>query len=146
MASPLESLWIRLAGPADQGPVTFATLQRRDRRNDALAASPGAIAGIPDLALPVYAEPPDALLGRLDTMLVGDADVERVDDRSDPFYRRYVARTTLLRFPDTVDVEAIQAPGGGSLLRLYSRSLLGKGDLGANRKRLAAWTEKLAAA
>lgn len=146
MASPLENLWTRLAGPADQGPITFATLQHRDRRNDALAASPGAVAATPDLTLPVYAEPPQALLGRLDALLAGDADVERVDDRTDALYRRYVVRTRLLRFPDTVDVEAIPDPGEGALLRLYSRSLLGNGDLGANRKRLAAWTQKLAAA
>ena len=144
MASPLERLWTRLAGPADQGPIDFAALQRRKVPNDALAASPGAIAGTPDLALLVYAEPPDALLRRLDALLADDPNVERVDDRARPTYRRYVVRTSLMRFPDTVDVEAIPAPGGGALLRLYSRSQLGKGDFGANARRLADWTQKLA--
>ncbi|UIJ73019.1 DUF1499 domain-containing protein [Aurantimonas sp. HBX-1] len=142
MASPLESLWTRLAGPADQGPADFADLQRRPVPNDAVAASPGAVSGKVDLALPVYAETPDALIRRLDTFVAADPRVERVDDR--PFYRRYVVRTKLLRFPDTVDAEALPAEGGGTLLRLYSRSQLGKGDFGANRKRLARWAAHLA--
>ncbi|MEH6718273.1 MAG: DUF1499 domain-containing protein [Aurantimonas endophytica] len=144
MASPLETLWTRLAGPADQGPVDFAHLQRRSVPNDALAASPGAASGKVDLALPVYADAPDALLRRLDAYVAGDGNSERVDDRANPTYRRYVVRTRLLRFPDTVDAEALPAEGGGALLRLYARSQLGKGDFGANAKRLARWAAGLA--
>ncbi|NDV85589.1 DUF1499 domain-containing protein [Aurantimonas aggregata] len=143
MASPLETLWTRLAGPADQGRIDFARLERRKVPNDALAASPGAVSATVDRALPVYAEPPEALLRRLDVRLADDRNVERVDDRASPTYRRYVVRTALLRFPDTVDVEAGPDASGHTLLRLYARSQLGKGDFGANAKRLAAWTEGL---
>ncbi len=81
---------------------------------------------------------PAALLARLDVAVLADRNVTRVDDGGRPDYRRYVARTAILRFPDTIDAEAI--PGdGGTRLRLYSRSLLGKSDLGANAERLEGW-------
>ncbi|MEF2551053.1 DUF1499 domain-containing protein [Aurantimonas sp. A2-1-M11] len=144
MAHPLEALWSRLAGPADQGPVDFAHLTRRTVPNDSLAASPGATTAKVDVTLPVYADGPDTVMRRLDAMLADDASAERVDDRTSSTYRRYVVRTRRLRFPDTVDVKATPAPDGGTLLLAYSRSLLGKGDFGSNRKRLARWAGGLA--
>lgn len=139
-----ERLWERVGGPPDQGPVDFASLRRSPTPNDALACSPEACpsGGPVDLTLPVYSRQPSALMERLDATLAGDSNVSRVDDGSRPHYRRYVVRTPLLRFPDTVDAEASSAPAG-TVLRLYSRSLLGKGDLGANRRRLEQWAAQI---
>ncbi|MBB4303701.1 uncharacterized protein (DUF1499 family) [Rhodobium orientis] len=137
----LDRLWQRLAGPADQGPVKFASLQRRPTPNDALACSPGACAVKVDIELPFYAPGPDALLRRLDSIALDLRPVDRVDGDARAGYRRYVFRTTLMRFPDTLDAEAEAIDEGKTALRLYSRSLMGRSDLGANRKRL----EKIAA-
>nr|WP_256477787.1 DUF1499 domain-containing protein [Aurantimonas marianensis] len=90
------------------------------------------------MALPLYQDAPAALLDRLDAFVLADRNVTRVDDGARPDYRRYVARTPVLRFPDTVDAEAI-AGDGGTQLRLYSRSLLGHSDFGANAARLKVW-------
>ena len=132
----LDRLWQRLAGPADQGPVKFASLERRSSPNDALACSPGACAVKVDVDLPFYAPEPDALLRRLDSIALDLRPVERVDGDARPGYRRYVFRTALMRFPDTLDAEAEAIEEGKTALRLYSRSLLGRSDLGKNRKRL----------
>ncbi|MEX6506591.1 DUF1499 domain-containing protein [Jiella sp. M17.18] len=136
-------VWEWIGGPADQGPVDFAALTRRSVPNDALACSPGLCRGLTvDLTLPAYSAAPAALMYRLDRAALHDGNVARVDNRSRPNYRRYVARTKLLQFPDTVDAEAVASPDGTGL-RLYSRSLLGRGDFGANRARLEAWIARL---
>ena len=142
-----ERLWTELGGPADQGPVQFARLARSPSPNDSLACSPGACAGdgLVDVTLPFYEAEPDALLDRLDDLVLAGPDVTRVDDGSRAGYRRYVARTPLMRFPDTIDVEAEEADGSveATVLRMYSRSLLGESDLGANKARLTAWAARL---
>ncbi|MCW2307207.1 DUF1499 domain-containing protein [Rhodobium gokarnense] len=139
----LDRLWERIAGPADQGPAAFAKLTRRSSPNDALACSPGACAIKVDIELPFYAPEPEALLRRLDSIALDLRPVDRVDGGARPDYRRYVFRTTLMRFPDTLDAEAEAIEEGKTALRLYSRSLLGRSDLGANRKRLEAIAARL---
>jgi uncharacterized protein (DUF1499 family) len=42
-------------------------------------------------------------------------------------------------------VRFLETPDGGSTLAVYSRSFYGRSDLGANKKRLDAWLEQLAA-
>ena len=143
-----ERLWTKLGGAADQGEVNFARLERSPTPNDSLACSPGACAGdgIVDVALPFYDAEPGALLDRLDKVVLSDPNIVRVDDKSRPDYRRYVARTPLARFPDTINVEAEDASGSveATVLRMYSRSLLGESDLGTNKQRLADWAARLA--
>ena len=143
-----ERLWTKLGGAADQGEVDFARLKRSPTPNDSLACSPSACAGdgLVDVALPFYDAEPNVLLNRLDELILRDPNIVRVDDDSRPDHRRYVARTPLMRFPDTVNVEAADADGSveATVLRMYSRSLLGESDLGANKERLAAWAARLA--
>lgn len=136
-------VWTRLAGPADQGPVDLATLQRRTSPNDALACTPGLCAARADRALPVFPETPAALIARLDEIVLSDTrNLLRVDDGSRPTYRRYVARTPIMRYPDTVDAVAVPSVGGSGLA-IYSRSQMGKGDWGVNRARIEGWVRRL---
>lgn len=139
-----EHLWQQIGGPADQGPVDFANLQRSASANDALACSPGACqdGGRVDVELPLYFRSPSTLIAHIDETLLRDSNVSRVDDGSRSEYRRYVVRTPLMRFPDTVDLEAVEVTGG-TALRIYSRSLLGKGDFSANRDRLTRWARQI---
>lgn len=51
---------------------------------------------------------------------------------------QWVARTRLMNYPDIVAAEVAPA-GEGTGLWLYSRSLVGWSDLGANRARVMAW-------
>lgn len=131
-------IWRWAAGPADQGPVDFASLRRREAPNDALACSNGACDQPVDLILPTYRTSPASLMEALDAAARESGRAERVDDGQDPAYRRYVFRSQILKFPDTLDAKAIGGPDGETSLMLYSRSLLGRGDLGANRARLEA--------
>ncbi|RLQ88309.1 DUF1499 domain-containing protein [Notoacmeibacter ruber] len=126
--------WETRTRKADQGMYDFDAAQRSATDNDALGCTKGLCAE-PDVVLP---EPPDSAenaFARIERHIEADrSEVERVDDRSDITYRRYVVRTPLMRFPDTVDLR--WSPEGW---RAMSRSLLGRSDLGANEKRLRQW-------
>jgi uncharacterized protein (DUF1499 family) len=52
---------------------------------------------------------------------------------------RYIVRSKLLRFPDTVNVRIFGAGDEGSMLALYSRSQIGYSDMGVNERRLRLW-------
>jgi len=135
-----ERTWELLAGPADLGAVDLATLTRRSTRNDALLCRdnfcPAAIAGLPGSIYKVGAAD---LAAEFDAGIAGEAHLQRVDDGADPLYRRYVQRSAGLRFPDTVDVRFFPLSEDRSYLVIYSRSQLGYGDFGVNRKRILRW-------
>lgn len=138
-----EHVWTLVAGPADQGPVDIARLERRTRPTDSLACTPTLCRGRLDFELPLYPLEPDALMRRLDAVVLADKrDLTRVDDGSDPRYRRYVARTRIMRFPDTIDARAIPVGSGGGLM-LYGRSQLGVNDSSVNRARIESWIAHL---
>jgi uncharacterized protein (DUF1499 family) len=48
-----------------------------------------------------------------------------------------------MRFVDTVAIRVLPAGEGGSTFAAYSRSELGYGDLGTNRRRLESWVAAL---
>lgn len=131
-----KRVWEWIGGPADQGPVDFDHLVRRSAPNDALACSAGTCRQRVDLELPRFDEAPQLLMTRLDAVVIAMGQGERVDDGKDETYRRYVFRSRVLEFPDTLDARAMTAGDGRTALKLYSRSLLGRGDFGANRQRL----------
>ena len=78
----------------------------------------------------------DAILARI---AAADPTAERVDDGTNPAYARFVARSRLMRFPDTVDIEAVVLDDGRTGLRAYGRAQLGRSDRGVNRARLKVW-------
>lgn len=134
----LERVW-SLFGPADQGPVAFETLTRRAHPTDALAAPPGFGAAPADIETPSYPVAPERLAALLVTALGAEPDLTRVDDGDDPFHLRFVQRSPVMRFPDTIDVRVLPAEGGRSSLAIYSRSQLGQADFGVNRARIERW-------
>jgi uncharacterized protein (DUF1499 family) len=64
---------------------------------------------------------------------------------SDAEQDRYLVRTRLMRFPDTIVVKVIELDQDHSTLALYSRSQIGRSDFGVNRKRLKRWIERIGA-
>lgn len=141
-----ERIW-SVFGPADLGPVDFAKLERRSSPNDALACPEGVCGSArADVVPPVFAVDARALQAAMERVLATETRLVRVAADAAAGTARYVQRTPLLGFPDTIDLRFLDLPGGRSSLAIYSRSKLGHGDLGANRARLERWLARLAAA
>jgi len=121
-------------------PIDFATLVLPSSPNTALAAPAGdARAKLTTPPLPVDAATAWPLLLR-----VGDAQprTHRLAAWPERFQAQWVARSSILNFPDIVAAELRPGPAGAALF-VYSRSLFGESDFGANRKRVEAWLAAL---
>ena len=53
---------------------------------------------------------------------------------------RYLQRSRLMSFPDTIDVRFIAIDNDRSTLAIYSRSQIGRSDFGVNLERIRLWT------
>lgn len=137
--------WPRFV-PADLGEVDFASLQRRETPNDALACNPPFCAAKVDLAAPVFARPQPEIFRAVQQALAGEPRVEEVAADAGAGTLRYVQRSRLMGYPDTINVKVVPMPDGGSSVLLYSRSKLGHGDMGVNRARVERWIELIEAA
>jgi uncharacterized protein (DUF1499 family) len=58
---------------------------------------------------------------------------------------QWVARTRWLNFPDLINAQVVEMPGGTGLF-VYSRSLVGYSDFGVNAARVSAWRQAFDAA
>lgn len=139
----IASAWSLLFGPADLGPVTFSNLVRRSTSNDALACPADLCPTAPsDLTPPPFPVPRERLRAIVAEVAAEDGDsrpVEQVIGEQD----RYVARTRVLRFPDTIDVLTVDLGEGRSTLAIYSRSQVGFFDFGVNRARIEHWLKRI---
>ncbi len=138
-----ERIW-SLFGPADLGPVTFETLKRRASPNDSLACPESLCTAKSDMTPPVFAVSAPDLQKAFAKVVAAEPSVEQVGSDDAGFTQRYVQRTKIMRFPDTIVVRFIDLGEGRSTIALYSRSKLGESDFGVNRARIERWIEKLA--
>ena len=139
-----ERVWERVSGPSDLGPVTFLTLQKTSKPNQALVCPTGyCVSAKIDFESPTYALSAHELKQRFIKAIENEDQVERVDDGKEELKLRYVQRTKLLKFPDTIRLEFIAINAERSTLAIYSQSQIGNSDLGANLKRVKRWLKYL---
>ncbi len=140
----IDDAWALVAGKPDLGPVDFATLERRSSPNDALACPPGLCAKAkPDIESPVFPVAGERLRAIVAEVAKGEPGTEIVFEDRWEEHDRYIVRSRLMRFPDTVDAHVIGAGEGRSTLALYSRSQIGYSDLGVNRARIERWLRRV---
>jgi uncharacterized protein (DUF1499 family) len=137
-----ERVW-NLFGPPDLGPVKFETLERRTTPNDALACPPHICAARSDLVPPLFAVDANRLRTAMAKVIASEPRITLMDANETALTERYVQRSGLLGFPDTIVVRYIERPEGRSTLAIYSRSQLGHSDFGVNMARLARWLGEL---
>lgn len=142
-AGGADLAWRAIAGPPDLGPVDLATLERRPVSNDALACPPGLCAAQSDIVPPRWQMTPAELRRAFATALADEPRTERVAADDATMTDRWVQRTRLMRFPDTIVARFVDLPEGGSTIILYSRSQLGSDDFGVNRARIERWLQRL---
>ncbi len=134
-----------LQGVAPLAPFDAARIVRQASPNTALAA-PAGFAPAPDLPTPTYAVPPARLFALVRAVAAAEPRTFPAAEDTARLQAQWVARSVLLNFPDIVAAQVLAGGDGGSRLILYSRSVYGYSDLGANRRRLRAWLAAIAAA
>ncbi|HEX3064959.1 MAG TPA: DUF1499 domain-containing protein [Dongiaceae bacterium] len=139
-----ERVWA-LIGPADLGPVSFETLQRRATANDALACPLNLCQAKADVTSPAFAIAAHDLRLAFGRAVADEPRLVKVDSDDSTLTERYIQRSRVMRYPDTIVVRFIDLPDGRSTIALYSRSQLGKGDLGVNLARIHRWLAALEA-
>jgi uncharacterized protein (DUF1499 family) len=144
----LISFWLPACGFAGARglpppvPLDFAHLTRPANPNTALAG-PAGFHPSPDVVTPVYPVPAarldaairDVAAGQPRTWLAATLPARLQDD--------WVVRSAVFNFPDLVTARIDPAGPGAATLVLYSRSVYGYSDLGANRRRVQAWLAAL---
>lgn len=140
----IDDMWTALFGPADLGAVDFATLRRRWAPSDALACPPEVCPGAkPDIVPPVFPVAGERLRAIVAEVARRDPDTELVFAERWAEHDRFVARSKVLRFPDTIDAMIVGEGEGRSTVALYSRSRAGLYDFGVNRARLRRWLDRI---
>lgn len=134
--------------PGDVSPGDIpdpTTLARPGSPNDWLICPPGACAAEASAAPATYDVPPERLYAVWLEILAAQPRATVI--ATDPPRLLVLAqdRTLLLRFVDTISIRVLEAGDGRSTFAAYSRSNIGHGDLGTNRKRLEQWSAALAA-
>lgn len=138
-----ERIW-ELFGPADLGDIEFETLQRRSTPNDALICPSSLCPAASDLLAPVYPVDLDDLRKAMRKALMSERRLTLVEVRDSPPTDRYVQRSEKLHFPDTIVIRYVELGPSRSTVAIYSRSQLGRKDLGVNLARIERWIRKLA--
>ncbi|HSP23633.1 MAG TPA: DUF1499 domain-containing protein [Saliniramus sp.] len=136
----IDDAYALVFGPADQGPVDFASLERTSAPHDALACPEGFCGSARiDIVTPVYPIAGSELRSIVREVASRQPETQIVYSARWDEEDRYVVRSKGLRFPDTVNARIFGAGDQGSTLALYSRSQIGYSDMGVNERRLRIW-------
>jgi uncharacterized protein (DUF1499 family) len=136
----LAALYETVFGSPDLGPVDFETFQRGTRPNTALACPPAFCRNAtPDFDPGVYSGTDEELRQRFTQFVLSQPRVIPVYRHAQPglpTQDRYVQRSALMQYPDTIDIRFIALSDTTSTLAIYSRSQIGHSDFGVNLARI----------
>ena len=122
--------------------MNMSQIQRPASPNTALAAPAGTLPA-PDIVTPEYPVPATRLYALTIAVAEGQGLTWLAADYPAALQVHFVARSAVFNFPDLVAAQISPSGPGHSTLTLYSRSVYGYGDFGANRARLSAWLAAL---
>jgi uncharacterized protein (DUF1499 family) len=133
--------------PAAEGlptppPMDLAQIVRPSSPNTALAA-PAGFSPSPDIVTPSYRLPAGQLFALVQDIAASQPRTFQAALFAGQLQAHYVVRSALFNFPDLVIVQVRPAGPDSSDLIVYSRSVYGRSDFGANRKRVESWLAAL---
>lgn len=123
-------------------PMDIAAIVRPASPNTALAG-PAGLSPMPDIVVPSFPLPPDRLYAAIEAVAAAQLRTYPAAEYGYIRQAHYVVRSATWNFPDLVTVSVSGPAEGPSTLVVYSRSVYGHSDLGANRKRVEAWLAAL---
>ena len=123
-------------------PMDVADISRPASPNTALAA-PAGFHLAPDIVTPEYPTPAARLYAEIRAVAAAQPRTYPSAAYPDRLQADWVVRSAVFNFPDLVTAQVTPAGVGAATLLLYSRSVYGYSDLGANRRRVAAWLATL---
>lgn len=144
----LISFWLPACGlPGVQGlpapvPLDVSHLVRPSSPNTALAAPVG-FRLPPDIVTPTYPVPAARLYVLIGQVAAAQPHTSRAAVFPDRLQDDWVVRSPVFNFPDLVTAKVDPLGPDTATLVLYSRSVYGYSDLGANRRRVQAWLAAL---
>lgn len=124
--------------------MDMASIQRPASPNTALAAPPGSLP-VPDVETGVYALSASKLYASILAVASAQPRTFPAAAYPDQLQVHFVARSALFNFPDLIAIQAQPVGPDASTLAIWSRSVYGHSDLGANRKRVLALLASLSA-
>ena len=135
------------ATPGAQGlpmpaPMDVAQLTRPASPNTALAA-PSGFQPAPDVVTPTYHVSAPRLYAAIQAVAAAQPRTYQAAAYPDRLQGHWVVRSAVFNFPDLVTAQATAAGTDAATLVLYSRSVYGYGDFGANKRRVEAWLAAL---
>jgi uncharacterized protein (DUF1499 family) len=128
-----------LVQPANTDFVDFAELKRSPTGNDALACPPGLCLARVDLTIAPVAMSAAELVGKIKALPNIEPRTVIVGENDAAFRYVLVQRSALFNLPDTINIAIQPLDASHPAIAIYSRSRYGKGDLGANMKRVQRW-------
>lgn len=136
----LDGMWNMAAGHADLGPVEFSSLKRPASPNYCLVCPEGFCGDFrPNITSPEFNLDVADLRVQFNELVQREPNVVQVVSDNEELQDRYVQRSKILRFPDTITVRFIKLKKDRSTLAIYSRSQIGYSDMGVNKKRMIRW-------
>ncbi len=123
-------------------PMDMAAIVRPASPNTTLAG-PAGFNPAPDIVTPSFPVPSTRLYAAINAVASEQPRTYPAANYDERLQAHYVVRSAVLNFPDLVTVSVSGPNGGPSTLVVYSRSVYGHSDFGANRKRVEAWLAAL---
>ena len=118
-----EKVWEYTSGSPDMGSIQFEGFTKGPKPNQVLFCPDGLCSdNSRDSKSPVYSIPVAQLQTEFLGSLQHENSLERVDKSKHQFQMRFVQRTRILRFPDTIRVRFFALGTKQSTIALYSQS------------------------
>lgn len=123
-------------------PMDVAQITRPASPNTALAA-PAGFQPAPDVVTTAYRVTAPRLYAAIQAVAAAQPRTYQAAAYPDRLQADWVVRSAVFNFPDLVTAQATPSGTDAATLVLYSRSVYGYGDFGANRRRVEAWLAAL---
>ncbi len=135
-----ETFWELVVGDPDLGYVDFSTVKKTSKPNQFLLCPKNICKNeTPDAEPPVFKMTKERLKASF-IQALGTEGRSTVDDAGDGL--RFIMRSPIFRFPDTINAEFFDTKDGATLA-IYARAQIGYRDCRINEKRVRRWLTTL---